>query len=233
MTDDDQEAYLTSNSLEYQEDSDSGSEFEQESEEDSAIIPDADSDDDKSLPPFRPALKKTKSKQSMASSEAVNREEFEQAMFEAAIEESRRTAVHDCKLGQSSKGAGSSMAAVPPLPDFDDSDLSELSDDAIPLKMKGKKKTRGKGKAASDWDDSDAESESLEVAGEFDAPALSKKEKEELAHGYDPVKIHQRAMARKLRRKLTHASPLRFLAWDLSNIFSGREDISCAPFSSS
>ena len=219
MTDDDQEGYLTSNSLEYQDDSDSGSEFEQDSGEDSEAIQDVDSGDDESLPRSRPALKKSKSKQSMSSSEAVDQEDFEQAIFEAAIEESLRTAVQDRKLGQSSKGAGSSKAAVPPVPDFDDSDLSELSDDGIPLKMKGKTKPRGKGKgkARAAWVDSDieteSEGESLKVAGEFDSPKLSKKEKEDLAHGYDPVKIHQRAMARKLRRKLTHASPLRFIAW--------------------
>ena len=218
MTDDDQEGYLTSNSLEYQEESDSGSEFEQDSGEDSEAIADVNSDDE-SIPPFRPALKKSKSKQSMASNSAVDPEDFEQAIFEAAIEESLRTAVQDRKLGQSSKGAGSSRAAVPPLPDFDDSDLSESSDDAIPLKLKGKTKPRGKGKgkAKAAWADSDieteSESESLKVAGEFDSPKLSKKEKEDLAQGYDPVKIHQRAMARKLRRKLTHVNPLRFLAW--------------------
>ena len=90
-----------------------------------------------------------------------------------------------------------------PVPDVDDSDPSESSDDGIPLKMKGKTKPRGKGKTKVTvaWVDSDTESESLKVASEFDSPKLSKKEKEDLAHGYDPVKIHQRAMARKLETK--------------------------------
>jgi len=237
MTDDNQEEYLTSNSLGYEEESDSGSEFEQASDEGSVTMYDVDSDEDKSLPPFRPALKKSKSRQSMASSEAVDQEELEQAMFEAAIKQSRQTAVQDRKLGQSSRYAGSSRAAAPPLPDFDDGNLSELSDGEIPLskgktrgkgKGKGKEmtdfddgnlselsdgkiplsrgKTRGKGKEMTDWDDSDAESESLELAGEFDAPELTKKERKALAESNDPVKIHQRAMARKLGRKLTHAS---------------------------
>ena len=58
--------------------------------------------------PFRvfAALRKSKSKQSLASSEAVDREDFEQAIFEAAIEESLRTAVQDRKPGQSSKVPG-------------------------------------------------------------------------------------------------------------------------------
>ena len=44
---------------------------------------------------------------------------------------------------------------MPPVPDFDDSDLSESSDDAIPLKMKGKTKVTAA------WVDSDTESEGL------------------------------------------------------------------------
>ena len=52
MNEDDQEGYLTSNSLKYQEGSDSGSEFEQDSVEGSETIPDVDSGDDKSIPPF-------------------------------------------------------------------------------------------------------------------------------------------------------------------------------------
>jgi hypothetical protein len=143
--------------------------------------------------------------------------------------ESRRTAVQDRKIGQSSGGAGSSRSAAPPLPDFDDDSLSELSDDDIPLKMKGKGKTRGKGKRQQFGMISDAESESWEVPGEFDAPELTKKEKKDLAQGDDPVKIHQRAMARKLGRKLTHASSFRFPTWIYLTLFSGREDISCAP----
>ena len=69
--------------------------------------------------------------------------------------------------------------------------------------MKGKTKPRGKGKTkvTAAWVDSDTESESLKVASESDSPKLSKKEKEDLAHGYDPVKIHQRAVARKLKTK--------------------------------
>ena len=72
---------------------------------------------------------------------------------------------------------------------------------------------KGKTKATAAWVDSDTESESLKVASEFNSHKLSKKEKEDLAHGCDPVKIHQRAMERRFRRKLTHASLLRFIAW--------------------
>ena len=52
MNDDDQEGYLTSNSLKDQGGSDSGSEFEQDSVEDSETILDVDSGDDKFIPPF-------------------------------------------------------------------------------------------------------------------------------------------------------------------------------------
>jgi hypothetical protein len=214
--DDDQEGYLTSNSLEYQGESDSGSEFEQGSDGDSATISDVGSGDGESLPPSRPALKKSKSKQSMASSEAVGPEEFEQALFQAVIEESIRTAAQERKLGQSSAGAGSSRAAAP-LPNFDDGSTSELSEEDIPLKPKSKGKARGKGKATADWDDSDVESES-EVAGEFDAPELTAKEKKALDKSNDPVKIHQRAMVRKLGRKLTHVGPIGFSHLDLSHV---------------
>ena len=106
MNDNDQEGYLTSNSLKYQEGSDSESESEQDSGEDTETIPDVDSGDEKSIPPFRPALKKSKSKQFMARSSAVDREDFEQAIFGAAIEEFLRTAVQDRKPGQSSKVPG-------------------------------------------------------------------------------------------------------------------------------
>lgn len=207
MTDDDQEEYLTSNSLEYQDESESESEFEQDSEGDSASASDIDSDGAKSLTPFRPALKKNKSGQPMASSKVIDQDEIEQAMLEAALEESRRTAVQERKITQSSRGAGSSRAAVPPLPDFDDDCLLDLSDDDIPLKTKGRGKGKGKGKATAESDDSDTESDSLEVAGDFDAPELTAKERKALSQSNDPVKIHQRAMARKLGRKLTHASP--------------------------
>ena len=210
MTDDDQEEYLTSNSLEYQDESESESEFEQDSEGDSASISDIDSDGSKSLPTFRPALKKNKSRQPTASGKVIDQDEVEQAMLEAALEETRRTAAQERKITQSSRGAGSSKAAVPPLPDFDDDSLLDLSDDDIPLKTKGRGKGKGKGKATIDSDDSDAESSSLEVAGDFDAPTLTAKERKALAESNDPVKIHQRAMARKLGRKLTHASPFRF-----------------------
>jgi len=227
MTDDDQEEYLTSNSLEYQDESDSGSEFKQDSDEDSAIISDIDSDVTSHLrPPAR--LKKSKSRQSMVSSEASDQEELERAIFEAALKESRQTAVQERKLGQSSRGAGSSRAAAPPPPDFDDGDLSDLSDEDIPLKMKGRGKAKGKVKATAVWDDSDTESESWEMAGEFDAPKLTAKEKKALADSNDPVKIHQRAMARKLGRKLTHASPCRIPTRIYLTFFSGREDIGCA-----
>jgi hypothetical protein len=221
----DEEEYLTSNSLEYEEDSDSGSEFEQGSDEDSARISDIGSEDGESPPPSRPALKKTKSKQSKVSSDE---EELEQAMFEAAMKESRRTALQEHKLGQSSTAAGSSKAAAPSLPDFDNDDMSEQSEDDIPLRLIRKGKTRGKGKATADWDDWDAESESWKVPGEFDAPELSTNEKKALANGTHPVKIHQRAMARKLGRKLTYASLFGFSQSGQSNIFSGREDVSCA-----
>src|SRR5258706_2748426 len=210
MTDDDQEEYLTSNSLEYEDESESESEFEQDSEGDSATISDIDSDSSKSMSPCRPALKRNKSSQPMVSSKVIDEEEVEQAMFEAALEESRRTAVQERKIAQSSRGAGSSRAAVPPLPDFDDDSLLDLSDDDIPLKVKGRGKTKGKCKATADSDDSDAQSESLEVAGDFDAPELTAKERKALSQSNDPVKIHQRAMARKLGRKLTHAGPFRF-----------------------
>lgn len=224
ITDDDQEEYLTSNSLEYNEGSDSGSEYEQGSEEDSAARSDVGSDGDESPSPFRSALKKSKSRPSMASSTAIDQGELEQVMFEAALKESRRTAVQERKVGQSSRGAGSSSAVL--LPDFDGDTLSDLTDDHIPLKMKGKGK--GKGGATVDWDDSDAEGESWEVAGEFDAPELTAKEKKELAQITDPVKIHQRAMARKLGRKLTHASPFRSPTRIYLTVFSGREDFSRA-----
>ena len=200
MTDDDQEEYLTSNSLEYLDESGSGSEFEQDSEEDSATISDIDSDGYA----FLPAPKKRKLGQSRASSRVTDQDEVEQAMFEAALEDSRRTAVQERKIGQSSRGAGSSRAAAPPLPDSDDESLSDLSDDDIPFKLKGRGKTKGKGKATVDSDDSDAESER---AGDFDAPELTVKERKALSQSNNPVKIHQRAMARKLGRKLTHVSP--------------------------
>ena len=220
MTDEDQE-YLTSNSLEYQDESSSGSEFEQGSEEDSVTMSDIGSDGYT----FRPALKKSKLSQSGASSRVTDQDEVEHAMFEAAIEESRRTAVQERKIGQSSKGAGSSRAAVPPLPDSDDESLSDLSDDVIHFKVKGRGKTKGKGKATVDSDDSDADSER---AGDFDAPELTAKERKELSQSNNPVKIHQRAMARKLGRKLTHVSPSGFPTQIYSNNFSGREDIGCA-----
>lgn len=206
MTDDDQEEYLTSNSLEYQDESGSESEFEQDSEEDSATISDIDSDGYT----FRPALKKSKLSQSRASSRVTDQDEVEQAMFEAVLEESRRTAVQERKIGQSSRGAGSSRAAVPPLPDSDDESLSDLSDDDILFKVKGKGKTKGKGKAMVDSDDSDDSDAESEGAGDFDAPELTVKERKALAQSNNPVKIHQRAMARKLGRKLTHVSSSRF-----------------------
>jgi hypothetical protein len=227
MADDDQEEYLTSNSLDYQDGSDSGSEFKQDSDEDSAIISDIDSEvTSHSRPPAR--LKKSKSRNRMVSSDASDQEELEHAIFEAVLKESRQTAVQERKIGQSSRGAGSSRAPAPPLPDFDDSDLSDLSDEDIPLKVKGRGKTKGKGKVIADLDDSNAESESWEVAGEFDAPELTAKEKKALAESTDPVKIHQRAMARKLGRKLTHASLFRIPTQIYLTFSSVREDIGCA-----
>lgn len=217
MTDGDQEEYLTSNSIEYQDESDSGSEFEQASDEGSATISDVDSDDDKSLPPARLALIKGKSKQSMASSEPADQEELEQAMLEAAIEESRQTAVQEGKLGQSSRGAGSS-AAAPPLPDFDSDDLSELSDDEAPLKMEGKGKARGKGETTENWDDRATESQNWEEYDEIDAFELTERERVVLIRSANPVKVYQRTMAMKLGRKLTHASPFGFSRLDLSDI---------------
>lgn len=226
-TDDGQEEYLTSNSLEYQDESDSGSEFEQDSDEDHETISNTDSEVTSHIRPST-RLKKYKSRELMVSSGASDQDELEQVMFEAAVKESRQNALQELKIDQSSRGAGSSRAAAPSPPDFDDDDLSDLSDEDIPLKAKGKGKTKGKVKATAIWDDSDVESESWEVAGEFDAPELTTKEKKALAQDEDPVKVHQRAMARKLGRKLTHASPFHIPPRIHLTFFSGREDIGCA-----